>query len=82
MDGFVKVSWAPPEGTLAADHQPPLHFWLCCQLLVYTPQNLGHLLSTVSCQPPQPGPAQQPWRASPPHPLHFTEMLTAQALPV
>lgn len=59
MDGFRRVTWAPPEGTLAAHHEPPLHFRLFCQLHVYTPQN--HKASALHCQlpavPPGPAPA-------------------------
>lgn len=39
MDKPGKVTWAPPEGALAADQEPPLHCRLHCQLPVFTPHN-------------------------------------------
>lgn len=38
MNGLWRVTWAPPEGALAADQDPSLHCRSCCQLVVCTPQ--------------------------------------------
>lgn len=73
MDKPGKVTWAPPEGALAAGQEPPLHCRLHRQLPVFTPHNHG----APPALPASAASCPTPWQPCQAHslPLLVTEIM-------